>query len=311
MVARCSRDEDGVFAPTACPSLVPLTEGVCKSAPAPGVRAAMLRRLILLALCTTACSARSSYPTASIEAPAARAEPLDQSLFARTPQGTLSEAALQEILTRPVDLELPARVGVLPIVQAEDWRGPGPSHDMVSPGLSAFAKRLAADDSFALVTEMMPIPSGALGMEALREAAARYKLRYLVLYREHVDRDQRGNGWAAGYLTVVGALFLPGSTLSVDGYAEASLLDVKTGLLLFTVRQRLSDDRRSTVWHRDHKLDRMQRKLALEVAGSLADDARTAINQLDGLWAETPVRSAPTEHAAIEAPPSLAASEEG
>jgi hypothetical protein len=270
----------------------------------------MFRRILcILALCSTACSARQaptleppSLASPSDAAPAAQA--LDRSVFARTPQGTLSELDLQEILKRPIELELPARVGVLPVIQAEDWRGPGPSYEMVSPALSAFANSLTADDSFALVTEMVPIPSGALGIEALREAAARYKLRYLILYREHVQQDSRGNGWATGYLTGVGALFLPGSTLSVDGYAEASLLDVKTGLLLFTVRQRLSDARRSTVWQRDRKLDQMQRTLALEVADALAKDTRTALVRLRVLWPDAPERDAPTpsDPVALHAP---------
>ena len=254
----------------------------------------LLRRILcFLALTTTtACAAKQApqHAPPALAAPAADAaaapEPLQRSLFARSPQGTLSEEELQEILKRPIELELPARVGVLPVIEAEDWRGPGPSYDMVSPGLSAFSKKLGSDDTFALVTEMVPIPSGALGIEALREAAARYKLRYLVLYREHVEQDTHGNGWAAGYVTVVGALFLPGSTLSVDGYAEASLLDVQTGLLLFTVRERLTDARKSTVWQRDRKLDKMQRKLALAVAGKLATETRTAVLQLQDLWKE-------------------------
>lgn len=206
--------------------------------------------------------------------------PLDRSHFSRTPQGTITEEELQKILESPLELELPSRVGVLPIIEAEDWRGPGPSYEMVSPALSEYAKRLPADDAFMQVTEMMPIPSGALGMEALREVAARYKLRYLLLYREHVDRDKRGNGWAAGYVTGVGALFLPGSTLSVDGYAEASLFDVKTGILLFTVRRRLEAEKRTTVWQRERKLGELQQRLALQAAGELAKDTRSALARL-------------------------------
>jgi hypothetical protein len=134
-----------------------------------------------------------------------------------------------------------------------------------------------------MVTEMMPIPSGALGMEALREMAARYKLRYLVLYREHTVQARRSNGLAAGYVTGLGALFLPGSTLAVEGYAEASLFDVKTGLLLFTVRRRLEGSRRSTEWQRERKLDDMQDSLAIEAASGLAKDTRSALARFRGV----------------------------
>ncbi|CAN5462731.1 hypothetical protein BH11MYX1_BH11MYX1_54400 [soil metagenome] len=47
----------------------------------------------------------------------------------------------------------------------------------VPAGQSQLVRTLRKDAAFALVTEMMPIPSGALGMEALREAAGRYRLR--------------------------------------------------------------------------------------------------------------------------------------
>jgi hypothetical protein len=245
----------------------------------------MLRKAFLLvALASAACSARQGMAPPSAEpsdrdvAKAAPAPPpLDRSLFSRAPEGTLSEEELQAILARPLELELPARVGVLPIIEAADWRGPGPSHEMVPAGLSKFAHALPSDDGFSLVTEMMPIPSGGLGMEALREVAARYKLRYLLLYREHVVKDRRGNGFAAAYATGVGALFMPGSTLEVHGYAEATLFDVKTGILLYTVRRRLEASRRSTVWQRKRKLDDMQQTLAVEAATTLAQDARKAL----------------------------------
>jgi len=148
---------------------------------------------------------------------------------------------------------------------------------MAPAALSVFVKKLPSDDAFTLVSEMIPIPSGALGMEALREAAARYKLRYLVLYREQVTRKRRTNAWAVGYTTIVGALFLPGSTLEVDGYVEASLFDVKTGLLMFTVRRRVNARQRSNVWHRDHKIASLQRKLAKKAGTDLAKDVRTGL----------------------------------
>jgi rhombotail lipoprotein len=243
-----------------------------------------MHKFLCLGLFLTAACAASPAAQVQVAPPqvtqTAPAAPLDRSVFARTPQGQLSEDKLQEILDRPLELELPARVGVLPIIEAEDWRGPGPSYDRVSPALSQFAKKLPADDGFRSVTEMMPIPSGALGMEALREIAARYKLRYLLLYREDVERTRRGNGIATGYATVVGAFFLPGSTLEVDGYTEVSLFDVKTGILLFTVRRRIEKKRRSNVWQRERKLREMQETLAVQAATALAKETRTALERI-------------------------------
>jgi hypothetical protein len=136
------------------------------------------------------------------------------------------------------------------------------------------AKELHSPDFFGMVTEMLPIPSGALGMEALREMAVRYKLRYILLYRESIEKHREMNPWAAGYATLIGALFMPGSTLIADGFVEASLFDVKTGLLLYTVRQRVSSSQKSNLWYRESKQAQMQAKLALNVASKLAEQIR-------------------------------------
>jgi hypothetical protein len=208
------------------------------------------------------------------------APPVDRSLFARDPGGQLSEEALQTLLAAPVELVLPARVGVLPIITAEDWRGPSPDWKRVPAGVAPFARALRGTEPFGIVTEMLPIPSGALGMEALREAAARYALRYILLYREGVRHRERANGWAAGYATLVGMLFLPGQTLEVDGYLEASLFDVKTGLLLFTVRRAVALTRSSTLFYTGTKLEDMQAKLAARFAPELAADVRGDVARL-------------------------------
>jgi hypothetical protein len=224
----------------------------------------------LLALALLAGCGGASYQSAR----AAPAAPVDRSLFARHPSGQLAEEDLQRLLASPVELALPARVGVLPIVTAEDWRGPSPDWKRVPAGVAPFARALRGAEPFGLVTEMLPIPSGALGMEALREAAARYALRYVLLYREGIRLRERANGWAAGYATLVGMLFLPGQTLEVDGYLEASLLDVKTGLLLFTVRRNVGATRRSTLFYTGTKLEEMQTRLAARFAPALAEDVR-------------------------------------
>ena len=220
-------------------------------------------------------AAKASYQSRAAVAPAA--QPLTQSVFARDPNGSLSEAGIQKILSSSLELDLPARVGVLPVVEASDWRGPGPSFDTAPAAVGALVKGLRGSDPFTLVTEMMPIPSGALGMEALREMAARYQLRYVLLYHEKVATRERANPWMIGYVTLVGALFLPGESLSVSGYVEASLFDVKTGVLLFTVRRRVSGKQRTNLWHTSDKLSRMRHVAAYKAAPSLAKDVRSAV----------------------------------
>ena len=249
-------------------------------------RAARLVLSLALSFLVAGCAAGSAkYSSAAMAAPAAAAAemaappPLERSLFSRNPDGTISEDELQRIIDAPLELDLPARVGVLPIVTAQDWRGPSPDA-RVPTGVAAFAKTLRASEQYTLVTEIMPIPSGALGMEALRETAARYRLRYIILYREQYARQERANGWAWTYATIIGALFVPGNTLRVGGYLEASMFDVKTGLLLFTVRRQVNADRSSNVWHREDKLAAMEAALAKKYAPELAQDVWNATGEL-------------------------------
>lgn len=228
---------------------------------------------------------------------------LDRSLFSKDPAGYMSEDAIQAILARPLEIELPARVGILPITPARDWKGPGPAHDDAPPAVAAFADELRGGEPFTMVTEMMAIPSGALGMEALREIAARYKLRYVILYRENITRKRKTNAWTLGYLTVVGALFMPGDTLEIDGYIEASMFDVKTGLLMFTARERVRRSRRHNPWHTDDKLAEMQRRIALDTASEMAREIRTGIHAYQAAVAAEEQRRSSPEAPATPADP--------
>jgi rhombotail lipoprotein len=237
-----------------------------------------------LALVTAACGGApsrkmASAPMAAAAEPMRQAPPpLERSLFARDPNGQLSEDALQKILAAPIELELPARVGVMPVMTPADWRGPGPDHRVPS-GMSTLVDRLRRDSSFSLVTQTMVIPSGALGMEALREIAARYRLRYVILYREVLAKQRSLNPWAWGYATIVGALFLPGQRQEVYGYIEASMFDVKTGLLMFTTRRAITAQQSTNQWNKRDKLDRLAAAAASKFAPDLAADVLTDLRR--------------------------------
>ncbi len=239
-----------------------------------------LAAVAALAIAAAGCAAAhrsqmASAPMSSAAAePSAPPPPLDRSVFSRDTSGQLDEDSLQQILAAPIELDLPARVGVLPIITATDWRGPNPDYANVPAGVAPFVKRLRGSEPFTLVTEMMPIPSGALGMEALREISARYRLRYVILYREIITTQTRHNPWAWGYLTILGAAFLPGQQHQVHGYLEASLFDVKTGLLLFTTRRAVSGERRSNTWYQDDKQARLRSALVGRFGPDLADDVK-------------------------------------
>src|ERR1700742_936623 len=90
-----------------------------------GARWTRMMRFALLGCLLVGCAANvkmasSAMPSAA--APTLSAAPLERSVFARDPNGQLSEDALQKILGSPIELDLPSRVGVLPIITATDWR---------------------------------------------------------------------------------------------------------------------------------------------------------------------------------------------
>jgi hypothetical protein len=262
--------------------------------------------IVVLACIMTGCAAGPRMASAPMAAAppstdAVAPKPLDHSEFSSNPNGELSEDQLQKILASPIELDLPSRVGVLPVITATDWRGPTPDYDHVPDGLAALVKGLRQDASFSLVTEMMPIPSGALGMEALREAAARYRLRYIVLYREVIAKDHYVNPWAWGYATIIGAFFLPGQHQVVYGYLEATMFDVKTGLLMFTTRRAIAASQTANEWHTDEKLDHLAKVTTVKYAPELATDflldvrrfAKAAVAENAARGAETGLVRAP------------------
>jgi hypothetical protein len=148
----------------------------------------------------------------------------------------------------------------------------------------------------------MPIPSGSLGMEALREAAARYRLRYVVLYREVLATSHHANPWAVGYATVIGAAFLPGQSQEVYGYIEATMFDVKTGLLMFTTRRAISAEQRENEWRTEDKLEQLASNTVTKFAPDLATDFLVDVRRFaDAAIAE----NAKHESTAIVSVPSL------
>jgi hypothetical protein len=198
---------------------------------------------------------------------------------------------------------------VVPVLTATDWRGPSPNYQ-VPAGVAPFVTRLRGSEPFTLVTEVMAIPSGALGMEALREVAARYQLRYVMLYREVIKKDRRLNKVAWGYATALGALFLPGQRHQVYGFVEASLFDVKTGLLLFTTRRAVNGSRDSNVWYQDHKLEQLRAALLGKFAPTLADDVKADLYRFaDAALVENKRRGVNTLTPSATPPPPLRAAD--
>ncbi len=188
-----------------------------------------------LAVLVTACAAGPAHdaqPARIAEQP--KPVVLDRSLYSKDASGSLTENQLQEILSKPIDLQFPARVGVVPLAKAFDPEEPV-SIRTRSTAARDFAKVLTGSPQLSHVSDIsteLPKPGG---IEGLRVLAARYRLRYLLLYSERFEDDTHLNGWAWLYPTLIGMFIAPGVTVESHGLAQVDLLDVRTGTILFSV----------------------------------------------------------------------------
>lgn len=241
------------------------------------------RSLTLLALLgsalplVTACAAASLAP--QLEplpvAQAADAE-LDRNVFQRDRMGALSEDDLRAVLRAPVYLEAKARLGIVPVASRYHVDDDVPLNTV--PG--ALASALGDSGEFEVVSEVSTDWPSTSSIAGLRELAARYRAEYLLLYRHRfVDRTTT-NAWALGWITVVGAFFLPHNTVEVAGVAEATLFDVKTGTLLFTVFERVSERSDSNIWQNDRKRRDTKERLLDDATQRLAEATLTQISRL-------------------------------
>jgi hypothetical protein len=175
---------------------------------------------------------------------APQAAPLDRSLFPARGSSGLSEADLGAILDAPLALRLPARVGVVALdvpFTAEPRRD---LHGGVTPVRKLTDALESAPGVLSAVEVSAAIPSGD-GVEGLREIAARYRVPYLLMYSETVADHSGGNVLSPLWITIVGGLISPCITVEGRGVVEATLLDVRTGTMLFTTREAVE----FSAWH--------------------------------------------------------------
>lgn len=200
----------------------------------------MVRPLVasLVVLLTGCAASRAAMPPlAAYELGPPVPAPLEANHFSRDRMG-VGESELREILSAPVFLEEHARIGVLPVSTGYAPDEAVPVENAPATLTDALERSGLFDLASELSTEW-PTSSGTAG---LRELAARYRTEYVLLYRHRFADATRANGWAATYATVLGAFFVPGTVVESAGVLEATLFDVKTGTILFTVHERVRDE---------------------------------------------------------------------
>ncbi len=192
---------------------------------------------------------------------------LEDNHFARDKVGGVGEAELKEILAAPVFLESDARLGVVPVAGAYALDGEVPLQ--AAPGTLADA--LEAAGVFQLTSEISTDWPVDRGLPGLRELGARYRSEYLLLFRARFAEQSYANGWAWLYPTILGAFLAPGNTVEQAGVLEATLYDVKTGTLLFTVHERVRGAEKASPPTASRHSDELQRRLIAEAVPKLAD----------------------------------------
>jgi hypothetical protein len=210
-------------------------------------------------------------------APTQAPAPLADNHFKTDRTGNITEDQLKEILDAPVFLEDTSRVGIVPVATAYEVDADLPLAD----GPRHLSEALEDTGMFDVTTEVSTDWPKTRSIAGLRELAARYRVRYLLLYRHRfVDREYT-NSWGWSYPTVIGALAAPAKTLEAAGVMEASLFDVRTGTILFTVFQRVEGESDENLWHLDSKRRLLKEALLVKGTEALARQMVHKVQRLD------------------------------
>ncbi len=255
-----------------------------------------MRHLAVFALVLAAgCSASRASMPAMRSLQFSDAPVLEENHFARD-RLAMGEDELRQILAAPIFLEEHARIGVLPVSS-----GYAPEYEVpVERAPAVLATALDGSGLFDQSSELSADFPMTRGIAGLRELAARYRTEYLLLYRHRFADGARANPLAVGYVTILGAFVLPGTTVESAGVLEATLFDVKTGTILFTVYERVTREGLSTPPGVEQRWKTMHREMIAEATSKLSAQV---LEQLQRLVASRPRN---TRDAVVQsAPPPL------
>jgi hypothetical protein len=232
---------------------------------------------------TSACAGsqkplRASMAPMAVQEQAAAVQPreLTENHFKTDRTGNITEDDLKEILAAPVFLEDEARVGIVPVATAYELDEDLPLPEV--PG--ALSAALESTGFFEVATEVSTDWPTDRSIAGLRELAARYRVKYLMLYRHRFVERERTNAWGWTYPTIVGIFAAPATTMEVAGVMEATLFDVRTGTILFTVHERVHDEMKTNIWQNDTKRRRMKERLLTEATDALTDEVTAKVRRL-------------------------------
>lgn len=91
--------------------------------------------------------------------------------------------------------------------------------------------RVPEVSSVEYLPEILVSPERRITLDSLRYAAAARGCAVLLVFRVQRRLVQVSNPWALGYITIVGALFIPGTECLAESRVEALLVDCVSGRL--------------------------------------------------------------------------------
>lgn len=217
-----------------------------------------------------ACGGAPSHgPVPAPQAAPAAPPVLTSSVYGKDANGSIGEGDLQHSLGSAIDLQFPARLGIVPLAAPFDPKAKGKLR-LRHVAAGDLGSSLLASPHFTQINDVDTEIPNVGGIEGLRVIASRYRLRYLLLYSERFEDSTHLNGWAWTYATVLGMFIVPGVTVASHGVLQADLLDVRTGTILFTVVESVNvEDKTFMIGAARSHLD-LQAKAAAKAAPSLA-----------------------------------------
>lgn len=233
---------------------------------------------VIAAIVATGCSASKPLAQPELAPMELPTQPkvVKENHFKSDRTGNLTEDELQALLDSPVFLEEETRLGIVPVATAYE-----PDQDVPLTSVPhTLSAALEATGFFEITTEVSTDWPRDRSIAGLRELAARYRAKYLLLYRHRFVERDRANGWGWTYPTVVGALATPSRTFEASGVMEATLFDVRTGTILFTVYERVEGSRRMNVWNRELKKREFKEAMLEDGSALLADRVTEKVRRL-------------------------------
>jgi hypothetical protein len=219
---------------------------------------------------------------------------LENNYFRTDRTGNLSEAELKRILESPIFLEEETRLGVVPVATAYQVDRDLPVNEVPHQ----LGNALEDTGFFEVATEVATDWQRDRGIAGLRELAARYRVKYLLLYRHRFEQRARTNAWGWTMPTVLGIFATPHRTVEMAGVMEATLFDVRTGTILFTAYQRVHDQDAMSIWHGKHKRREMKASLLERATEDLQEKVTQKVRRL---VAARPEEGSDTSRASDEA----------